>query len=86
MGVYLSDPVTKKTISTGASGEIRFACGEMQGTTIKIQDGVKIWRMLPYMNWILEMEVLSLLFLMAMEVIQLLFRYLGQYLCLVDIC
>lgn len=31
MGVYLSEPETKKNIITGAEGKIKFVSGEMQG-------------------------------------------------------
>lgn len=31
MGVYLSEPETKKKINSGAKGAIRFVSGEMQG-------------------------------------------------------
>ena len=32
MGVYLSEPETKKSISEGSKGEVRYVSGEMQGS------------------------------------------------------
>lgn len=68
MGVYLSEPETKKSINTGAQDKMRFVSGEMQGTTLKIQDGARIWRTRRSTNSTLVMVTHYLLSSMAMEV------------------
>ena len=68
MGVYLSEPETKKNSVTGNHKNMKFASAEMQGRGRCIQGGEKTWRMQQFTSSILEMGTAYLRFLMAMEV------------------
>lgn len=47
MGVYLSEPITEKTVKEGTGKGFSFCMAEMQGKHTCTQVGAKIWRMLP---------------------------------------
>lgn len=65
MGVYLSEPETKKDVHTGSNGLMKFASAEMQGKLTLIQAGARTWRMQPSTSSISEMAMASLLSLTA---------------------
>lgn len=81
MGVYLSEPNTNKHLKEGKKDAMAFVSGEMQGIIIFIEAGGKVWKMLPYINWILEMGIVCLLFLMVMEVPNTVVRFRSQLVC-----
>ena len=78
MGVYLSEPETRKTTVCDSKGNLQFCCSEMQGNSFLIQAGVRAWRMLPSTYLILGMATPFSQSLMAMEVQSFLFRQLSQ--------
>ena len=70
MGVYLSEPVTEKTIKEGSGKGFTFCMAEMQGKTPNTQVGGRTWRTHPSTrsNWAtamlfslssMDMEVLT---------------------------
>lgn len=44
MGVYLSEPITEKTVKEGTGKGFTFCMAEMQGSHAIIKAGEKIWR------------------------------------------
>ena len=68
MGVYLSEPETKKDIHTGTLKNMKFCSGEMQGIEGMTQVGEKTWRTQQSIDLTLVMEMDFLQSSMGMEV------------------
>lgn len=85
MGVYLSEPITEKTVKEGTGKGFTFCMAEMQGKQPLIKVGEKIWKMPPSMKLNLETVTPFSLSLTGMEVLPDPYRTLSQQVCLEQI-
>ena len=78
MGVYLSEPMTEKTIKEGVGKGFSYCMAEMQGKHWLTQDGARTWKTPPFTKLNSETVTPSSPYSTATEVDHPTFRPLGQ--------